>query len=143
MNNYTMSTITPVLPISRRRFLFSLSSACCLSRAYSYFPPARRRYPFQQYKHQCISRNRRAFSTTPWRHFADVVDDAFDPRQRDRESDVVDVCIVGGGKIQYIPFPAPHITNAIIVQVPLVSAPPFVSNSSPMKPIMKTSGSWS
>lgn len=47
----------------------------------------------------------RAFSTSTPRRFADV-DDTFDPKSVDRESDQVDVCIVGGGgflSIQYYP----------------------------------------
>ncbi|KAF2843325.1 electron transfer flavo protein-ubiquinone oxidoreductase mitochondrial precursor [Patellaria atrata CBS 101060] len=40
---------------------------------------------------------RRAICNTTRRSFADVNEDAFDPRQLDRESDEVDVCIVGGG----------------------------------------------
>lgn len=39
---------------------------------------------------------RRAFTSTQLRRFASV-DDSFDPRQQERESDQVDVCIVGGG----------------------------------------------
>ena len=39
---------------------------------------------------------RRAFSATALRSRADVKD-VFNPRQQDRESDEVDVCIVGGG----------------------------------------------
>ncbi|KAJ3577483.1 hypothetical protein NPX13_g3084 [Xylaria arbuscula] len=39
----------------------------------------------------------RAFSTTRPRHFASV-DEGFDPATIERESDEVDVCIVGGGK---------------------------------------------
>ncbi|KAK3381602.1 hypothetical protein B0H63DRAFT_397360 [Podospora didyma] len=39
---------------------------------------------------------RRLLSTTPSRLYADV-DEAFDPKSIDRESDEVDVCIVGGG----------------------------------------------
>jgi len=44
-----------------------------------------------------IAGQRRALSTTPRRRFADV-DDSFDPRLQYRESDEVDVCIVGGGQ---------------------------------------------
>ncbi|KAI9764246.1 MAG: hypothetical protein M1835_007610 [Candelina submexicana] len=40
---------------------------------------------------------RQAFSTTTRKSFADI-DDSLDLRQQDRESDGVDVCIVGGGK---------------------------------------------
>lgn len=43
-----------------------------------------------------IAGQRRAISSTARSRFADV-DDAFDPRQQERESDEVDVCIVGGG----------------------------------------------
>ena len=39
----------------------------------------------------------RAFGTTRPRRMADV-DESFDPASIDRESDEVDVCIVGGGK---------------------------------------------
>ncbi|KAI9661040.1 MAG: hypothetical protein M1821_009367 [Bathelium mastoideum] len=42
------------------------------------------------------ARQRRTFSLTSWRQLAEVNED-FDPRQEDRESDQVDVCIVGGG----------------------------------------------
>ncbi|KAF2111738.1 electron transfer flavo protein-ubiquinone oxidoreductase-like protein [Lophiotrema nucula] len=43
-----------------------------------------------------IAGQRRAFSATSRSRFADV-DETFDPRQQERESDEVDVCIVGGG----------------------------------------------
>jgi electron-transferring-flavoprotein dehydrogenase len=43
-----------------------------------------------------IAGQRRAISSTARARFADV-NDTFDPRQQDRESDEVDVCIVGGG----------------------------------------------
>jgi electron-transferring-flavoprotein dehydrogenase len=36
------------------------------------------------------------------RRFADVNED-FDPQSIDRESDKVDVCIVGGGKLVLVP----------------------------------------
>ena len=39
---------------------------------------------------------RNTFSTTAKRSLADV-SDTFDPQQQERESDQVDVCIVGGG----------------------------------------------
>ena len=42
------------------------------------------------------SRHARAFSTAPARRMADV-DESFDPASIDRESDEVDVCIIGGG----------------------------------------------
>ena len=42
---------------------------------------------------------RRAFSISTLQRLADVNDD-FDPKSVDRESDQVDVCIVGGGRFQ-------------------------------------------
>src|SRR6266536_6285142 len=41
----------------------------------------------------------RGFSISIPRRFADVNEDDFDPKSIDRESDQVDVCIVGGGKL--------------------------------------------
>ncbi|MCJ1431399.1 hypothetical protein MMC27_000751 [Xylographa pallens] len=66
------------------------------TRRYSYFAPARRRCLYDRRRpfNPAITRN--AFSTTSQQRFADV-DETFDPRQQDRESDEVDVCIVGGG----------------------------------------------
>ena len=71
------------------------------NRAYSHFSPARRRCLFQQSKSKALPfrTGQRTLSSTPCRNFADV-DDSFDPRQQDRESDEVDVCIVGGGTSQ-------------------------------------------
>jgi hypothetical protein len=43
--------------------------------------------------------SQRAFSVTNFRRFADVQED-FDPKSVERESDEVDVCIVGGGVCQ-------------------------------------------
>ncbi|MCJ1473806.1 hypothetical protein MMC13_002457 [Lambiella insularis] len=66
-------------------------------RRYSHFAPARR--PRLYDGSRPVSRavkERLAFSTTPSRKLADI-DGSFDPRQQDRESDEVDVCIVGGG----------------------------------------------
>ena len=57
----------------------------------------------------------RAFSVSTPRRFADVNDEKFDPNSIDRESDQVDVCIVGGGKT----VPYVHITPA-----PLTAAGP-------------------
>ena len=65
-------------------------------RAYSHFPPTRRRSLLQRSRDNHFLISRRTFATTPWRGLADV-DDSFDPLQQDRESDEVDVCIVGGG----------------------------------------------
>ena len=64
-----------------------------ISRAHSYFAPARRRCLYQTPR---LHAHVKTFTTSPCRRLADV-DDSFDPRQQDRESDEVDVCIVGGG----------------------------------------------
>ena len=73
-------------------------------RAYSYFPPTRRRCLLQQSRPNSFFITARYFSNTPRRGLADV-DDSFDPRQQDRESDEVDVCIVGGGMPSDTPYP--------------------------------------
>lgn len=65
-------------------------------RARSHFPPARRRCLLQQWMPSCPLTQRKTFSATALRSHADV-GDVFDSRQQDRESDEVDVCIVGGG----------------------------------------------
>ena len=66
------------------------------TRKYSYFAPARRRCLYDRVRSFNPAITRLAFSTTSMQKFADV-DETFDPRQQDRESDEVDVCIVGGG----------------------------------------------
>ncbi|KAF2661123.1 electron transfer flavo protein-ubiquinone oxidoreductase [Lophiostoma macrostomum CBS 122681] len=58
---------------------------------------SRTRSPWSFYRPAVrIAGQRRAISSTARTRFADV-DDAFDPRQQEREADEVDVCIVGGG----------------------------------------------
>ncbi|MCJ1417328.1 hypothetical protein MMC32_003671 [Xylographa parallela] len=66
------------------------------ARRYSYFAPARRRCLYDRRRPFSPAITRNAFSTTSQQKFA-AVDETFDPRQQDRESDEVDVCIVGGG----------------------------------------------
>lgn len=44
-----------------------------------------------------VAGQRRAFSSSLQRRYADVEDEGFDPASVERESDEVDVCIVGGG----------------------------------------------
>ena len=68
------------------------------TRPHSWFPPARRRLLFQARKPAAHSTATRSFSVAQPRKFADV-DDSFDPRRQDRESDNVDICIVGGGTL--------------------------------------------
>lgn len=72
---------------------FSVRTA---TRAVSHFPPARRRCRPQPPRLNQNPTCRQSFSTSPWRRFAEV-DKPFDARQQDRETDEVDVCIIGGG----------------------------------------------
>lgn len=46
-----------------------------------------------------LTESRRAISTSTTRRFASI-GDKFDPKSVERESDQVDVCVVGGGKVQ-------------------------------------------
>lgn len=97
---YSIATnmANPLLSITVARS--GLSRASFLNRiairAFSYFPPARRRTPSLQVKTKICRECRRAFAASAWQLYADV-ESSFDPRQQDRESDEVDVCIVGGG----------------------------------------------
>ncbi len=90
----TMATVLPTMPAVRRSLSGSRQSIRIYTRAYSHYPRARRRCPSPQFNSSIVSK--KCFSLSTWRKFADV-DSSFDPRQQDRESDVVDVCIVGGG----------------------------------------------
>ena len=84
------------LPLVRRVSALDSQLWGVATRRYSYFAPARRRCLFEQRRPFIPAITRHAFSTTSHHKFADV-DETFDPRQQDRESDEVDVCIVGGG----------------------------------------------
>ncbi len=99
----------PVLPLARRGLSIRKASSHLTRRAYSHFPPARRRCLLQQQNPNCLLTSRGAFSTTQWRSIADG-NDSFDPRQQDRESDEVDVCIVGGGMYAFTPLPTSKLT---------------------------------
>jgi hypothetical protein len=57
-------------------------------------------------------RPNRSFSTTPRFQYADE-EDFFDPREVERESDEVDVCIVGGGGAQLAIANPKALTNAL------------------------------
>lgn len=74
------------------------SSLRCLtlSRAYSRFSPTRRRFLLQQARLPFRPTVSQHFSTSKQHRLAEVKDN-FDPNTQDRESDEVDVCIVGGG----------------------------------------------
>ena len=127
----------PVSFLTRRSLTGSHVSLPITRRAYSHFPPTRRRrcHP-QQARSNGLLIIRRTLSTTPQRCLADI-DDSFDPREQERESDEVDVCIVGGGMFGCNP---PLGSAEIVSQDPPASAQPFASNKSPMKRETKTSG---
>lgn len=101
-----MACKLPLLPLVRRGITAPRTAIQYTARACSHFPPARRRRLFQQSTPSRRLIDKRHFSTTPWRQFADV-DDTSDPRQQDRESDEVDVCIVGGGMHSCTPLRYP------------------------------------
>lgn len=128
-----MASKTSVSSLARRSLNTSHFSVLTIRRAYSHFPPTRRRCLLRQSKHNYFLTSRRPFSTTPWRGLADV-DDSFDPLQQDRESDEVDVCIVGGGMSSDMS----SVKHAKFLQDPPASAQPFASNRLPMKPETKT-----
>ena len=66
------------------------------SRVYSHFPPTRRRFLLQRSRISSRPTSSRPFSTSSPQSLAEVRE-SFDPSAQDRESDEVDVCIVGGG----------------------------------------------
>jgi len=86
-------------PAVLRRCLTSLvepkPSQTCVVGAYISTSRTPRHHP-SQLPFPFLAGQRRAFTSAHRRHFASV-DDSFDPRQQERESDEVDVCIVGGG----------------------------------------------
>ena len=92
-----MASSYRVAPLARRPIIESILSGRATSRAHSHFSPARRRCLLMKSKPNCLPSNTRNFSATLWRRLADV-DDTFNPGQQDRESDQVDVCVIGGGK---------------------------------------------
>ena len=83
-------------PLIGRASLFESQCLKLASRRYIHFAPARRRYIYER-KRLLVPPYNRCFSTTHRRRLASVEERAIDPRQLDRESDEVDVCIVGGG----------------------------------------------
>lgn len=130
-----MHSKTPVASLPRRSLNISNFFVPTTRRAYSHFPPARRRCLLQQSRPNCLLLSRRTLSTTPWRRLADV-DDSYDPRGQERESDEVDVCIVGGG----MSCGSPPLKHAHVLQDPPALVQPFASNRLPTKPETKTFG---
>ena len=91
-----MRSRLPEIFLASRRLTTSIGLLQIPKRARSHFPPARRRCLLQQWMPNAPLTQRKTFSATALRSRADVKDE-FDPGQQDRESDEVDVCIVGGG----------------------------------------------
>ena len=87
-----------LLPVTRGtplRLSFTIRSFAT-SRTYSHFPPTRRRFLLQQARVPFRPKISKHFSISSRQGLAEVKED-FDPSTQDRESDEVDVCIVGGG----------------------------------------------
>ena len=91
-----MASKSPCLALVRRVSALDSQFWGTAIRRYSYFAPARRRDLYERRKPISPVFSKRSFSNTSQQRLADV-DESFDPRQQDRESDEVDVCIVGGG----------------------------------------------
>ena len=141
INNHAMASATPVMHLCRRTLIGPAPPIRPLSiRTFSYFPPARRRWLLQQPRHNILPLSQRTISTSPQRRFA-AVDDAFDPRQQERESDQVDVCIVGGGTTHLLPPPQFLSLHRVLTppQALLASAPQSASSSWLTKPVTKIS----
>lgn len=93
----TMSTMKPVFPAVWNTLAAAPSAKYLRTwRPHSYFTPATRRLLFQTSRPSALPAAPRSFSTSSSKAFADV-NDSFHLRQQDRETDDVDVCIVGGG----------------------------------------------
>lgn len=90
-----MSTKISTFPVIKNTFAAPVSQHLRALRPHSWFPPARRRIFLQRPK-RTPPTTTRSFTTSSLRRFADV-NDSLELRQQDRESDQVDVCIVGGG----------------------------------------------
>ena len=91
-----MRSRVPEISLAKRRLTTPTVLLQIPKRAHSHFPPPRRRGLLEQWIPNAPLTQRRTLSATALRSRADV-GDVSDPRQQDRESDEVDVCIVGGG----------------------------------------------
>ncbi|MCJ1464625.1 hypothetical protein MMC07_003238 [Pseudocyphellaria aurata] len=91
-----MASKTSITRVARRNIAPSGLSLRTATRPFSHFSPARRRSLPQFRRLNHTTNFRQLFSTSPWTRLADV-DESFDPRQQDRETDQVDVCVIGGG----------------------------------------------
>ena len=92
-----MTHILPCVSIPRTTTCAPQVALHCVRRAYSHFPPARRRRLLQECRASPARKDKRTFIAATKQRYADN-DLSSSYRQQDRESDAVDVCIVGGGK---------------------------------------------
>ena len=87
-------------PFVRHSLTFSasqhISRPVALQCPFDHFPARRRLSQYRPARSAFIAGQRRAFSGTVRTRYA-TVEDSVDPRDQPRESDEVDVCIVGGG----------------------------------------------
>ena len=87
-------------PLLRNSLTFSssqhISRPVALQCPFDHFPARRRISHYRLARSPFIAGQRRTFSGTPRTRYA-TVEDSVDPRDQPRESDEVDVCIVGGG----------------------------------------------
>ena len=95
--NVNMTHILPCMSIPRTTTCAPQTALHCVRRAYSHFPPARRRHLLQKCRASPARKGKRTFIAATRQRLADN-DSSSSYRQQDRESDGVDVCIVGGGK---------------------------------------------
>ena len=85
-----------VLPLVENHFVSQTVRVYVAKRAYSQIASPARPCLFPKSTFNPLLNRKKELSSTRLRRFAAVVN-SFDPRQQDRESDEVDVCIVGGG----------------------------------------------
>ena len=128
-----MATKVSTNAVVRNAFIAPTSQHLKACKPHSWFPPSRRRTLLQRPRRVSPASATKSFTTSCLRKFADV-DDSFDPRQQDRESDEVDVCIVGGGMLRFHGVPHFDVDGT---QVPLDSALQFESSSWPRRQVTK------
>lgn len=97
---HVMATKQVARPLVKRNLAFSSSQRVCrpvvLRCPFDFFPTRRRLSQLQPARSTFTAGQRRTFSSTLHTRYA-AVEDSIDPRDQPRESDDVDVCIVGGG----------------------------------------------
>jgi hypothetical protein len=95
-----MATKQVARPFVKHTLAFSssqhISRPVALRRHFNFSPARRRLSQCRPARPTFIARQRRPFSNTLRTRYASL-EDSIDPRDQPRESDEVDVCIVGGG----------------------------------------------